>query len=247
MSLYLQLPDTRELCSRVLTTKEPRSTFQRRQNVAIYYTVKPAQSFVRCPQTRGWDTNSVLLQGAGVLRNAAACHVSTARIQLFPRLSGQSRFLATTPSLYVPELPAITSAHELQTLETIADTSGIDKLVATIKAHKMEADLNTLLHTHASQIPSRHQTEWYVLIPTSIGVCVILFVVLQFSQPYLIACLIIWKLKRKQENGASDVSQSHPAGVQPKPRQVTVQREKEEASEEMEPQVRFNTYPLQTM
>jgi hypothetical protein len=246
LSMYLQLPDTRELCSRVLTTKEPRSTLERGQTVVIYYTVKPAQAFVRCPHTREWDTNSVLAR-----RWSPPECSSVSRVYSRDTIIPTAEWTVQIPSDHAIIIRAGAASNNLSTrttdLETIAETSGIDKLVATIQAHKMEADLNTVLHTHASQIPSRHQTEWYVLIPTSIGVCVILFVVLQFSQPHLIACLNICKLKRKQENGAPDVSQSHPAGVQPKPRQMTAQRGNEEASEEIEPQVRFNTYPLRTM
>jgi hypothetical protein len=203
----------------------------------IYHMAKPSQAFFRCLQADGWATISASLQGAGVIQHAASCHVSVAgiQVQLFPRLNGQTRFPLTALSRCTPELPALTTAHELQTLETIAETKRIDELVSAIRhiiRRQTKAHWYTSMHPY---IPHHHQSDWYIATLTPVGICVILYLVLHFSPLFLIACLKRCQRRSEPENGTPDVPGSHSAGVQPKPRQPIPQVTREESSEELEP------------
>jgi hypothetical protein len=95
----------------------------RRETILIYYMMRPSQDFVRCRQAGGWATIFASLRGAGVIQDAASCHVSVVGMQLFPLLYGQTRFPLSVPSLYILELPPLTTEHELRTLEEIVEAT----------------------------------------------------------------------------------------------------------------------------
>jgi hypothetical protein len=111
------------------------------------------------------------------------------------------------------------SALELRTLQNLAETQGIDKLVTAIQAHQKEAYLNT----HASQSSYHREPDLYVITFVPFGICIILYLVLHFSHPFLTAFLNRCKQRREPETGAPDSTGIPPAGVQPKPQQTTVE------------------------
>jgi hypothetical protein len=169
---------------------------------------------------------------------ATSCHVSIAGTQIVPLLNGQSRFLLAAQTLYVPELPARTSAHELRTLEKLAETQRIDNIVTAIQAHQKEVDLNTLIYTHASQVSYHRQPDLYVITFTRVGLCIVLYLILNFSHPFLIACLMRCKPRSEPETGTPDSTRTPPAGVQPKPRHTAAHAKQENSPEELKNKVR---------
>jgi hypothetical protein len=119
----------------------------------VYHLADPKQGLLRCRQQQRWKTTPISLLGTGILRNAASCHVTTEEVQLYPKLSGETVFLAQNSLLHTPSLPAVASTSELQVLK-ITEMTKIGMLAPAISSHRMQAGVNTLFHKHSSQIPN---------------------------------------------------------------------------------------------
>jgi hypothetical protein len=143
LSLYMKLEHLREACSRQITTVVPPPTLERQGTALGYYFMAPKQVFFRCRQQKGWTTESLFLEGPGVLRNTGRCHVTTEGTQLYPILTGETEFTGQAPELYTPALPSVTSPSESLKLRELTSTKELANLAANIQAHRLETDLDT--------------------------------------------------------------------------------------------------------
>jgi hypothetical protein len=114
LSLYLQSPKVRSICGRTVSTELPATTLERQGSLLLYHLVEPKQLFLRCLKLKGQETVSFVLQGTGLLNDAASCHVTMEGLQLYPELRGESTFPGQNPSLDSPLLPEIASPEELK-------------------------------------------------------------------------------------------------------------------------------------
>jgi hypothetical protein len=83
-----------------------------------------------------------------------------------------------TPNIVVPSQLAVTSDSELEALKKISETKKVDELIATVSAHKMEANVDDLIKLHPLGFPHTDNTGWtmpLLLATSSILVAVVLY------------------------------------------------------------------------
>jgi hypothetical protein len=110
--MYLQHVDLRYICSRKITTVEATITLERQGAALVYSFMATKQVFFICQQQHRWITESLMLEGSGVLRNTKDCHVTNEGIQLYPTLTGETTFTGQVSAVYTPTLPSVISPSE---------------------------------------------------------------------------------------------------------------------------------------
>jgi hypothetical protein len=135
----------------------------------------PKQVFFRCRQEKGWTTESLVLEGPGVLRNMGRCHVMTEGTQLYPMLTGETEFIELAPELYTPALPSVTSPSESLQLRELTSTKGLADWAAHIQSHQLETDLDTLFLLWLALQPATACSERYVSGLVSAGMVLVLY------------------------------------------------------------------------
>jgi hypothetical protein len=104
---------------------------------------------------------SLSLHGSGLLQNASACHFQTAGLQLFPVLSGTSRFDGAAPKLYTPELPAVASPPEVRLLQEIANVSQLATISDTLRMHRPGIELGQYLNAYSQTLSPPLVPFWH--------------------------------------------------------------------------------------
>jgi hypothetical protein len=105
--------------------------------------------FFQCQQNRSSETHSLLLQGGGLLLNAARCSFTSKGLQMSAALQGESQYSSPGPILFIPVIPRISPGEEAALQRMISvDRTGVEQLVSSISSHHMDAHVNTLLHIH---------------------------------------------------------------------------------------------------
>jgi hypothetical protein len=106
--------------------------------------------FFQCQQKRTSETHSLLLQGGGLLLNAARCSFTSKGLQMSAALQGESQYYSPGPILFTPTILTIVSSGEKAALKRMVsvDRTSLEQLATSISSHHMDADVKTLLHIH---------------------------------------------------------------------------------------------------
>lgn len=131
----------------------------------------------------------------------------------FPSWVEERPFFGTTPELYAPHLTAVASPNEVQALQGIADTSNLGTLTSTIQKHRMETNLETLLHMYTTPLPHFPQHDWHTPVIIALGVFTVLHIAYQLIFPYLHKLIVLCKIKQmpnaKPESPIPESSSTH--------------------------------------
>jgi hypothetical protein len=127
----------------------------------------------------------MILQGAEMFADAQSCHVTSGGLQLFAELHGETEVQVRVPLMIYPSHPTVTSDSELETLRKMSEQQEIGELVSTISAHKMEADVYTLIKLHSSTLPHTNSLHWITPVLITVTVSLVLIVVYHFSHTCL--------------------------------------------------------------
>jgi hypothetical protein len=142
--------------------------------------------FFQCQQNRTSGTQSLLLQGSGLLLNAASCSFTTKGLQMSAALQGESQYSSQGPTPFTPTILQIVTSGEKAALQRMVwvDRTGLEQLATSISSHHMDADVSTLLHIHdtSQQFESKRNCVTVVLIAAS--TVLILFIFCYFTQAY---------------------------------------------------------------
>jgi hypothetical protein len=132
--------------------------------------VELKQLFLKCQKLQGQETMSLVLQGTGLLSDAASCHVTMEGLQLYPELHGESTFTAQNPSLYSLLLPEVASPKELKILTDITEVQDINSLTHALPTHQSEMDQSSLFRMYTPTVPTVQTPAWHTpaLITTNV-------------------------------------------------------------------------------
>jgi hypothetical protein len=102
-------------------------------------------------------------------------------------LGGETEFSAQVPVLFIPTVPAVTSAHEMEVLRQMSLLNGtnVEQLSTTISSHHIEVDTNTLVNLHASSMQYASRSEWTAVGTIAAGVVFTLFIFYYFTHSYI--------------------------------------------------------------
>ena len=114
------------------------------------------------------------MEGAGLLNNALACHVTAGNLQLYAHLSGETR--VQPPSLatvITSSHQAATSPSEMDALRNIVSEEDTYKFLSTLSTHKLEPTVENLLTLHSVMAARENGTSWtaahvYISVTVSI-------------------------------------------------------------------------------
>ena len=187
LSLFLQSTQTRELCKRTVVTRPASPKLERYGSMVLYYLVEPQRLHLQCQYNRSWQTYTMTLQGGGVLKNAGSCHLTLQGLQLYPTLSGETEFEAQVPELYIPTIPEVTSAQEMEVLRQMSflNETTLKQLTSSISSHHIEADISTLFHLHTSSLQRTSKSNWIVVGLIMASAVLILFISYYFTRSYI--------------------------------------------------------------
>jgi hypothetical protein len=102
-SIYFQSQTVLSVCGRTVSTELHSPIFERNGSLLLYQLEVPRQLFLRCWNVHGWETVSFVLQGTGILSDAAtSCHVMVEGLQPFTELQGETTFAAQIPCSIPP-------------------------------------------------------------------------------------------------------------------------------------------------
>lgn len=108
--------------------------------------------------------------------------------------------------------PSVTSDKELQALKEMAEMTGLNTLTSAIETHKMEADLDTLLHVHCTRENHSPRPNWYTPILISVIIILSLGLTMQISYPYYVAGIKRCRSVKNPQNPISTpTKEAHPS------------------------------------
>jgi len=96
-----------------------------------------------------------------------------------------------TPQFVVPSQLSVTSDSELEALKKISETKKVDELIATVSAHKIEANVNDLVQLYPLEFPHTDNTSWtmqLLLATSSISVAMVMFYCARTHLSTLLKC-----------------------------------------------------------
>jgi hypothetical protein len=147
---FFQSTNPQETCGRRVISRLPQPRFERIGTTVLYYLPERHMLFFPCQQNRTSETHSLLLQGGGLLLNAASRSFTSKGVQMSAALQGESQYSSPGPTLFTPTiLPIVTSGEQaaLQRMVSV-DRTGLGQLATSISSHHMNADVDTLFHIH---------------------------------------------------------------------------------------------------
>jgi hypothetical protein len=181
----LQTPNARDVCSRTISAKAPSPQLQRFGGVTLYFLPEKSQVFCRCRGSKGWETSSLHHEGADMLTDANACHITAGGLQLFAELHSVTEVQLPVPQMVHTTYSTVTSEGELESLREISRQQDIGKLIANISAHRMEADVCTLVKLKPLTSTHRGSSPWTTPLLITVAVVLVLLVLYQISHHYL--------------------------------------------------------------
>jgi hypothetical protein len=128
-SLYFQTASEHRLCQRNLLVNHQTPTLHQHQTLWIYNFPVPLKVTINCHGANGRASNTLLLHGKGLLRNASTCYVTRDELQTLPDLHGSTQAEFAAPKFFLPGRIPILRDHEMQQLEKInpADFQMLDE------------------------------------------------------------------------------------------------------------------------
>jgi hypothetical protein len=114
LSLYLQFPSVHEICHRPISAKALSLRLERHGTTVLHYLPEARNIFIRCHGNKGWATSSMVLEGARMLSNAPACHITSVNLHLYAEIWGETEFEGQAPLIIYPSQPAVTSDSKLR-------------------------------------------------------------------------------------------------------------------------------------
>jgi hypothetical protein len=216
LSLYNQSLQARELCKRTVINRPAPAKLERHGSVVLYYLTEPQPLHLQCQHNRSWEAYNMTLEGGGFLENAESCYLALQGLELYPALRGETEFSAPVPVLFIPTVPAVASAHELEVLRQISIYNGtsLEQLSTSISSHHIEADINTLLLLHASRVQNESKSDWIASGLIAAGVVLTLFILYYFTHSCL--CNLVKKCIVDRAKPADDGAQK-PKAENPSP------------------------------
>ena len=150
------------MCKRTVMTRQAPTRLERLGSLVLYYLGVPDLLHLRCRHSRSWQASTTKLEGAGLLKGVESCYLALQGLQLYPASRGEKEFLARIPILFTPAVPAAASADEMEILRQMSFLNGthLEELSSRISSHHIEADVNTLIHLHASSLQHASKGYW---------------------------------------------------------------------------------------
>jgi hypothetical protein len=182
------------------------------------------------------------LQGSGVLTNAESCFLTLQGLQLFPALSEELDFNTQPPLLYTPTTLAIAIDHETGVLRQVSLLNGthLDQLSNSIATRHIEADVNTLLHIHASTQERAKKSYWIAIGLIVTDTILVIFLGYHFTSPYVRTLTKACNYKTALDQNTQKPYDEHPTTSQP----TLTSPEGSSQEKAPSPRVRYSTYPL---
>jgi hypothetical protein len=145
---------------------------------------------LRRPNRDNQPSRTLSLHGPGLIHSLPTCYITSTNLWKLPELTGSLQAKLETPSIYLPNVSAITD-QETHQLENIlqADTARIEVIALQLKERIHTFDIDSLFHVHKIT-QQEQQTHPFVLIlsleyfvshytPSAINYDVIHFLVLR--------------------------------------------------------------------
>lgn len=187
----------------------------------------------------------MILEGGGTLQNAESCYLTLPGMQLYPAMRGESEFSTQNPVLYTPTIPAVATTREKEVLQQLSLLNGtnLEQLSTSISSHHIEADINTLLHLHASAHQNASKSNWTVWGLIVAGVVLTLFIFYYFTHSYIwsLCKICAGKCVNMEGNSAQQPQIENPSPSHPNPTSA----ENEDLTGPT-PQMRYSVYSLQS-
>ena len=188
--MYLHAEAINSECKRLVSAATPVPVMRRLGAVVLYNMPEPTRVVLRCRNNQSWVTNSLVVEGARLLKNALACHVTEGNLQFYAHLSGKTR--VQPPSLatvITPSHQATTSLSEMDALRNIVSKQDTYKLLSTLSAHKLEPTVENLMTPHSVMTARENGSSWtaaHVYISVTVTICMVTM--------YHCACILYNKL-----------------------------------------------------
>ena len=229
--MYLQGETMNCRCKRLVSADTPVPVLRRHGAVVLYYVPKTTQVILRCRDNQSWVTNSIVVEGAGLLNNALTCHVTAGNLQLYAQLSGETRVQPKSPvTIITPSHQTATSPSEMDALRNIAGGKDTYGLLSALSAHGLEPTVENLLTFHSEikaheNCPSR--TAAHVYISVTVSLClVILYHCSRTLYNKLCKCMACLSTRTPTDNTTPRADEAVPQWVPSQaPNQAPVQEE----------------------
>ena len=191
LSLYLKRKDAREMCKRTVIAHQASPRFQRLVSLVLYYLRVTDLLHLRCQHNRSWQASTTKLEGAGLLKGVESCYLALQGLQLYPALRGEKEFSASIPILFTPAFPAAASADEMDIFRQMSFLNGthLEELSSSLSSNHVEADVNTLIHLHASSLQRANKGYWITCGLIATGSVLVVFVIYYFIKFTFGVCL----------------------------------------------------------
>jgi hypothetical protein len=247
-SLYLQSREVQDWCKRELMINPGPDLLERHGTEVLYYTSEVQTLQLQCNRNRSWQSQSMTLQGAGILGNAGPCFLSLPALHLYPTLRGEAALNARAPVVYAPKHPKIITDMEAETLEHVSllhDTV-LDLLIANQCTRHLGGDVDQLIYLHANTQghAKGHYTLGLCLIAA--GSILIFFLIYYFTHSYwqrvLLNCVNKCRGKSNTPSTSQPPSTSNSAATSQPNSSTPSERQAEPAATS----VCFSTYSLQS-
>jgi hypothetical protein len=185
LGLFFQRRNVREVCRRIITVESPTLMLERQGTLFLYYTAEPQGTHFRCREAEGWTSVNLMLEGAGTLEGSQSCHITSGELQLYAEIRGSSQFEVPTPHIIIPSQIAVTSDSELGALRNVLDTGKVDEIIATVSAHKMEANVDDLVKLHPTSTPHTYHNDWIIPLLLATSSILVVMVIHVYARTYL--------------------------------------------------------------
>ena len=189
--------------------------------------------------------STMRLEQAGYLKGTESCYLALQGLHLYPALRRETEFSASIPLLFTPAVPAAASADEIEILRQMSflNETHLEELSSSISSHRIEADINTLFHLHASSFHHASKSYWIICGLIVASIVLVLFIIYCFTQVY------IWNLFKScfvNRDSTADSGNQEPQPESVSPLQPSVASADCEDRAEPNSQVRFSIYSLQS-
>ena len=216
--MFLNAEAANSKCRRLVSADPPVPDLRRHGDVILYFMPEPSQVVLRCRHNQSWVTNSIVVEGAGLLNNALACHITAGNLQLYAQLSGETRVQPKSPvTIITPSHQAVTSPSEMDALKNIAGEQDTYGLLSTLSARRLEPTVENLLTLHSIVKTHENCSSWtaaHVYVSIIVSLClVILYHCLCKLHNKLCKCMACLNTRTTTDNTAPRVDEAVPQQV----------------------------------
>ena len=154
-----------------------------------------------------------MLSGAGIIRNASRCFITTGEIRKLPDLQRTTQTELHSLRFYIPDKSSIVAEHEVKLLEeaTPETVQQLDKLRSQLTKSQLTFDLDSLLHIPRTSLRQERRTHWHFLLAIILSsVFILVILLLLFCSCFIRLALHYCSANRTEQKAIEQTSSPHP-------------------------------------